>query len=71
MKKKSNDELITDLKYVPCEFSRDELFSVVVFSDAQLAGELKSRNKIGNLTVDEVKENYDRRKINSWYYYSN
>ena len=54
--KKSNDELITDLKYVPCEFSRDELFSVVILNDDQLAGDLKRRNTEGNLTADEVKD---------------
>ena len=53
---KTSDELITDLKYLPCEFSRDELFSIVLINDVQHAEELKARNKDGNLTVEEMKE---------------
>ena len=48
---KTSEELITELKFVPCEFGRDELFSVVLVNDAELAGELKRRNKDKNLTV--------------------
>ena len=61
------------MKYVPCEFSRDELFSVVLINDSDLANDLKQRNKVGNLTVTEMTEikqaDYD--KVYSWYYYTN
>ena len=40
VKKKNTDELITESKLVPCEFSRDELFSVVVINDAEVASDL-------------------------------
>ena len=43
----SNEELITELKFLPCEFSRDELFSFVVVEDEDKARELKSMNKAG------------------------
>ena len=34
---KSNEELITELKFLPCEFGRDELFSFVVMNDDETA----------------------------------
>lgn len=43
----SNEELITELKFLPCEFARDELFSFVVINDEDKARELKSMNKVG------------------------
>ncbi len=55
---KSNDELITELKYVPCDFSRDELFSVLVIQDVAVAEELKRANKDKNLTVENLKKDY-------------
>lgn len=70
VKNKTNDELITELQYVPCLFSRDELFSFVVVNDAQLAGDLKRRNKEGNLTAKDLETNH-KDQIESWYYYSN
>ena len=33
-KNMTNDELITEINFVPCEFFRDELFSVVVVREA-------------------------------------
>jgi len=55
---------------VPCEFSRDELFSFVVIGDAQTAGELKQRNKDSNLTAAVLKNSYAS-SVDQWYYYSN
>ena len=65
--------MITDLKFVPCEFSRDELFSVVLINDAELAGELKRKNKEGNLTIKEMTKlnQADGDKVSAWYYYTN
>ena len=70
---KTSEELITELKFVPCEFSRDELFSVVLINDVELAGELKRRNKAGNLTVQDLTDikEVDSDKFSTWYYYSN
>lgn len=54
VKDKTSEELITDLKYVPCLFYRDELFSIVVVNDSKLAEDLKHRNRDRNLTVEEM-----------------
>ena len=70
VKNKTNDELITETKLVACEFSRDELFSVVVIEDPQVAGDLKRRNMEKNLTVEYVKES-QKDQVAAWYYYSN
>ena len=70
LKKKSTDEMITESKLLPCEFNRDELFSFVVLNDAQLAGDLKTRNRAGNLTAQDLKDSFASH-VHSWYYYSN
>ena len=67
---KSNEELITELKYVPCDFSRDELFSIVVIQDVAVAEELKRTNRDRNLTVETLKIDYSD-QVHTWYYYSN
>ena len=67
---KTNDELISDLNYVPCTFNRDVLFSFVIMSDEEEAVALKEWNKLGNLTATEVSENYGD-SVQAWYYYSN
>ena len=73
VKDKTSDELITDLKYVPCEFSRDELFSVVLIGDSELASELKQRNMNRNLTVADMNgiKEMDSDAVFAWYYYTN
>ena len=67
---KTNDELITDLNYVPCTFNRDVLFSFIIMNDEEEASALKERNKQGNLTATEVSETYAD-SVQAWYYYSN
>jgi hypothetical protein len=60
--------LITEAKLVPCQFSRDELFSVVIILDSKNATDLKLKNKLSqNLTAQEVNQS----QIAAWYYYSN
>mmetsp|Transcript_2405 Transcript_2405/g.3054 ORF Transcript_2405/g.3054 Transcript_2405/m.3054 type:complete len:149 (-) Transcript_2405:1433-1879(-) len=47
---KTNDELISELKFLPCEFGRDELFSIVVIRDSETARELQAMNQAGHLS---------------------
>jgi len=64
--------MITETNLKTCEFSRDELFSVVVIENAQLAGELKRNNTAQNLTSQEVLNRHGNDgNITAWYYYAN
>ena len=67
---KSNDELIQDLKFVPCKFNRDVLFSIVLLDDHDQAETLKEENIAKNLTATEISKVYAD-SVHSWYYYSN
>ena len=67
---KSTEELITELNFVPCDFYRDELFSVVVINDVTVAEELKRLNQMQNLTSDILKKDYAN-EVDTWYYFSN
>ena len=68
-KTETSDQMITELKYKPCLFNRDVLFSIVLLDDSELAGQLKQRNTDRNLTVEVLHDLND--KVYSWYYYSN
>ena len=68
---KTNEELIAETDLQNCEFGRDELFSIIIMKDNEVANELieKAKNKEIDIAYFNTTEAKD--KVKYWYYYSN
>ena len=55
---------------MPCNFYRDELFSIVVINDVNKAEEFKELNQWKNVTAAIQKKDYAD-EVHTWYYFAN